>query len=593
MSIRKVAATVFLLAVLSGNAYAWNYKGHEVVGAIADALLEPNAKEQVKAILGFTLKVAGPWADCARSVARFEDGTFKYAPSDPKFRIACPSFETPVETARMEDYVSRNWSNCIYQPKHGCDEAYHFTDVAIQHGEYSHSYKGTSEHDVVGAINAAIAVLKGQPAPLPFSIRDKKEALFLLAHFVGDLHQPLHVGAIYLDRSGQPVNPDLSGLDPSTETAGGNLIRDRYRDHDNDRDEPQHSEWDEIPDDVGDGANADMIRRARLVPPSTEPVEDFAAIWASDSMRAAHKAFAGLTFTGTDRNQWLVHFRDRTAYWKSQDELKREQLAKGGARLAQLLNAIWPSPAAAPPVEKVTACTVINVCYCITATHRDAITANVARIRQLIADQRRAGKAIGYLSIPLSTVGGGYMGVNREVAQQTKDRIERRFGAGSVWVLNTGAEANLPAGASGPDYMYMWTQILEGRGGFGEDFDFFYFTGPADFARFFGLTGTGDADKISAYFDQRVATDPELMSAVAAHKLSKTGFRNYYALRASVAFSVGSHDEWNISHMLNERRRGSGDFGIGNQIAIMFDGHGVAPGGFEGAVADGNAGPCK
>jgi len=57
---------------------------------------------------------------------------------------------------------------------------------------------------------------------------------------------------------------------------------------------------------------------------------------------------------------------------------------------------------------------------------------------------------------------------------------------------------HLPASATGADFMYMCTQILEGRGGFGADFDFFYFTGPTDFAGFFGLTGTGDADKISA-----------------------------------------------------------------------------------------------
>jgi len=595
MIIAKLAAAGFLLVVFNGDAYAWNYKGHEVVGAIADELLEPNARQQVKTILGIALKVAGPWADCARSVVRFEDGTFQYAPSKPEYRKPCTSFETPAETARLEDYISRNWSNCVYQAKHGCNEAYHFTDVAIQHGEYSRSYEGTSEHDVVGAINAAIAVLKGQPAPLPFSIRDKKEALLLLTHFVGDLHQPLHVGAIYLDRSGQPVNPDLSGLDPFTETAGGNFIKDVTKDGT----EAFHSEWDEIPNDVGEGANADMIRRARLVPPTTEPLGNLAVTWASDSVQTSHKAFAGLTFTrdltftGTDHNQWLVHFPDRAAYWNSQNGLKREQLAKGGARLAQLLNTIWPSPAAASPVEKVTACTAIGVCYCITAGHRDAIAANVTHIRQLIAGQRAAGKAIGYLSIPLSTFGGSYMGVNREVAQQTKDRIEQRFGSGSVWVLNTGAEANLPSSATGADFMYMWTQILEGRGGFGEDFDFFYFTGPADFARFFGLTGTGDADKISAYFDQRVATDSELMSLVAAHKLSKTGFRNYYALRASVAFSLGSHDEWNISHILNERRRTSDQFGIGNQIAIMFDGHGVTPGNFEGTVAGGNVGRCN
>src|SRR5262249_46797677 len=153
----------------------------------------------------------------------------KYTPGKAEYRIPCTSFETPVEAARMEDYVARNWSNCAYQAGHGCDESYHFTDVAIQHCDYSRNYTGTSNHDVVGAINAAIAVLQVRPAPMPFSIRDKKEALFLLAHFVGDLHQPLHVGAIYLDRDGQPVNPDLRGLDPATETAGGNFIDDDGR----------------------------------------------------------------------------------------------------------------------------------------------------------------------------------------------------------------------------------------------------------------------------------------------------------------------------------------------------------------------------
>src|SRR5215470_7747092 len=118
MVIRKLATALVTLAALSGPAYAWNYKGHEVTGAIADELLAPNAKQQVKTILGFTLRVAGPWADCARSVARFDDGTFKYLPLKPEYRIPCTSFETPAETARMEDYVARNWSNCVYPAKH-------------------------------------------------------------------------------------------------------------------------------------------------------------------------------------------------------------------------------------------------------------------------------------------------------------------------------------------------------------------------------------------------------------------------------------------------------------------------------------------
>jgi hypothetical protein len=99
--------------------------------------------------------------------------------------------------------------------------------------------------------------------------------------------------------------------------------------------------------------------------------------------------------------------------------------------------------------NNVTACTAINLCYCINGDNHDAITTNVARVRQLIADQRPIGKAIGYLSIPLSTIGGSYFGVNQNVAHQAKERIEKRFGAGSIWILNPGAEGNLPAGASG------------------------------------------------------------------------------------------------------------------------------------------------
>jgi hypothetical protein len=590
MNIRPLVAAFIALLTLSDRALAWAYQGHEVTGAIADQLLGPNAKQQVANILGFELRVAGPWADCARSVARLPDGTFKYAPSKPEYRIPCTSFETPGETARMEDYVGRNWYDCSYEKNHGCDEAYHFADVAIQHDNYSRGYVGTSDHDVVSAINAAIAVLRGQPTPLPFSIRDKKEALFLLAHFVGDLHQPLHVGAVYLDRTGQKVDPDRTGLDPATETQGGNLVIDAGNNF--------HTEWDAIPAELGETASPEMVKRAQAVAATAGPIETLAASWAGDTVMASHAAFAGLTFTGAEHGQWEVHFADRAAYWSRQDDLKRDQLAKGGARLAQLLNSIWPSPA--PAVEKVTACTVINMCYCVTAANRDAITANVARVRQLLADQRAAGKMTGYLSIPLSTLGGGYYGVNREVAAQAKDRIERRFGAGSVWILNPGAEGNLPDNATGADYMYMWTQILEGRGGYGEDLDFFYFAGPSDFARYFSLTGTGDAEKIEAYFDQRLASDSDLMKAVATGKLSKAGFRNYYSLRASVAFSYGSHDEWNIAQMLNHRRRASDlsgqaeqQFGLGDQIAILFDGHALTPGDFEAGAAAGTVGRCN
>jgi hypothetical protein len=240
----------------------------------------------------------------------------------------------------------------------------------------------------------------------------------------------------------------------------------------------------------------------------------------------------------------------------------------------------------------MTACTTLNICYCVNKDLLEAINANVARVRQLLVDQRAQGKAIGYLSIPLSTVGGSYFGVNREIGEQTKARIEKRYGVHSVWMLNPGAEGNLPTTATGADYMLMWTKILEGRSGLGEDFDFFYFVGPATIGQFFGLDGNAEMEKIDAYFDKRAATDEGLKKAIADNAVTKTTFRNYYALRASVSFSYGSHDEWNIARLLNERRRGANDFGIGKQIAILFDGRAVSPGDYEAAAAPGDAGRC-
>jgi hypothetical protein len=596
MNVRMLVAAAVILAMSIGQAFAWGADGHQVVGSIADQLLNPRAKAEVNRILGFELRAAGPWADCVRSVVKNSDGTFTYVRSNvPEFHIPCIPFETPEETRRMEGYAARNWNACVYQDgKKGCQDTYHFADVAVQHNRYDRAFAGTSNHDIVSAINAAILVLKDQPAPSPLSIRDKKEALFLLAHFLGDLHQPLHVGAVYLDANGQLLNPDQSGsVDPNTETAGGNFIFDQGK--------KLHSEWDAIPADLGNSADAIMVAKARTVTDTPGPVENFAVTWASDTVRASHSAFAGMTFTRTGNQHWLAHFDDATRYLENQDRLKRAQLAKGGARLAQLLNAIWLPildvvtanvSTSAAATAKVTACTVINLCYCINADKRDAIAGNVARVRQLIADQKALGKAIGYLSIPLSTAGGSYFGVNQDVANKAKERIEKRFGANSAWILNPGAEGNLPSGASGADYMYMWTQILEGRNGLGEDFDFFYFTGPADFSKFLSLTGEGDMETIGAYFDQRLASDAGLKKAVEQGQVTRASFRNYYALRASVAFSFGSHDEWNISHVINERRRGANEFGIAGQIPLLFEGQAVTPSNFEGTVAAGDVGRC-
>lgn len=243
---------------------------------------------------------------------------------------------------------------------------------------------------------------------------------------------------------------------------------------------------------------------------------------------------------------------------------------------------------------RATECTAINICYCVEQDLKGAIEANVAKIRQTIATEKAAGKAIGYMSVPLSTVGGGYFGVNSDVAKATKASVEQRFGAASAWLLNPGTpDFSLPSGANGADYMLQWTRVLEGAGGLGEDFDFVYFVGPSDFASALGLTGEADMEKIDALFEQRRASDPGLQRAIERGQVSKTSFRNYYALRASIAFSLGSHDEWNIARILNERRRGAAQLGVANQIATFFDGRAVVPGAYEQAIAGGYVGRCN
>ena len=73
-----------------------------------------------------------------------------------------------------------------------------------------------------------------------------------------------------------------------------------------------------------------------------------------------------------------------------------------------LVTATSASPVAAQ-AAKSTECTKIGICYCVNSDLKPVIEARIAQVRQLAAEQRKAGKAVGYLSVPLSPVGGGYM----------------------------------------------------------------------------------------------------------------------------------------------------------------------------------------
>lgn len=324
------------LACATSSAFAWGPTGHSEVGAIADELLKdhPKAAAEVRAILGdVTLAQAGPWADCLRSVSG--PPGFAYTHSD-IYGAPCVIFEGAQLKAQMEDYVRRNWSNCSSHAPGGCHTQYHFLDVALQRQRYEDGVVGTNEHDIVKAINAAITVLRGGQSPAPFDFT-RRDALMMLTHLIGDLHQPLHVGSVFLDEQGRVVDPDSSDAERAraeraTLTNGGNSLVWT----ESGRQMNLHSAWDGVArDDYS-------LAYARTVPATTGPIESWTASWATDTLIQARGALSGLGFGAKQGNRWPLTFQNRTRYDTDRAAVQRLQIEKAGARLAQVLVAIWP-----------------------------------------------------------------------------------------------------------------------------------------------------------------------------------------------------------------------------------------------------------
>lgn len=333
------AAIALVLALATGSAAPWGPDGHHTVGALADRLIAGTpAQAQVRALLGdLTLEQAAVWADCAKGVDPDKGFAYTSAGKYPE----CAIHETPAGEAEMIDYVRRNDTNCPRVPgDESCHKQYHYSDEAVQRRRYHLGDVGTRPFDVVAAIGAATHVLRGEPAPAPFDIKDKREALLLLAHFVGDIGQPLHVGAVYLDAKGGVVDPAAGTFDPATSTQGGNLVA-TIRVATNHRSETFHATWDDIPETLNSShIDAAWIARARAVPRAHGPTDAWAAQWADTTLTQARKAMQGLDFGPQQSGQWTVPLTGR--YDDGMAPVKRLQLTRAGAHLAQLLEAVWP-----------------------------------------------------------------------------------------------------------------------------------------------------------------------------------------------------------------------------------------------------------
>jgi len=326
-------------ALFTTTAAPWGPDGHHTVGALADRLIAGTAAQaRVRALLGgLTLEQAAVWADCTKGVDPARN--YAYAPAG---RFAeCAIFETPEGKAAMVDFVRRNDSNCPRAPTDSpCHAQYHYIDASIQRRRYRPGDVGTRGFDLVAAIAATIRVLRGERAPAPFDIKDECEALLLLSHYVGDITQPLHVGAVYLAADGRPVDPQAAPFDPATDTQGGNRIV-TIRVATNHRSENLHATWDAIPEALhARHIDAAWLALARAEPATPGDIESWPAQWADATLAQARLALQGLRFGPEQAHQWTVPLTGR--YDDAMAPVKKRQLTLAGAHLARMLTAIWP-----------------------------------------------------------------------------------------------------------------------------------------------------------------------------------------------------------------------------------------------------------
>lgn len=134
-----VLALALAALLLPGRALAWNDEGHQLVGALAELRLGPEARALVRQVLG-----GGLLSD--REVALWADDT--------RTRATAP---------------------------------FHWVDIPFESGRYQAARDCPEERCAVAKLTWAEAALAGSGDPAV-----RLEALRWLVHLVGDLHQPLH-----------------------------------------------------------------------------------------------------------------------------------------------------------------------------------------------------------------------------------------------------------------------------------------------------------------------------------------------------------------------------------------------------------------
>ena len=364
-----LAALLFgaCLAPFADHAQAYGPPGHQIVGAIADErLANTPTGNKIRALLeGYALQKAATIPDEIK-------GWDKKGVDDPTiFRYR----SRPRLDGELADFWRANQPTYDMASEAPSHHWFHYTDVPVTGGQrYADGKIGRSRWDVVQLISYCARVLQGaEPEENPRKIT-KAVAVILLAHMVGDIHQPLHVGAEFFDEQGRAVDPEK--VQPAYDHHGGNTITFRFSpaaaERTGQKQAKFHGFWDNqvvalnlprvpketpkeerraIMDEARKKLVAEMVSnepKAWRAPGNLGPTQ-YAEFWANEILPQAIEAHARLEFRGVKpkldakgRTLAVGVAEDKaqagsTPYHEWAAGVTRDNLHKAGWRLADLL----------------------------------------------------------------------------------------------------------------------------------------------------------------------------------------------------------------------------------------------------------------
>jgi S1/P1 Nuclease len=313
----------FAICVLcSEKALAWAQEGHAAVALIAEHLISPTTQTKVQRLL---------------------------AEGGDKDLVSVASWADQVIIAAHDEGPLRGNQEAIeFNQKFPKSGMWHFVNLPLGATSYDQVRNFSTSDDVVHAISRCIQVLES-PLPEPGTFT-KVQALRLLVHFVGDIHQPLHCGTGFYSFSatGDPhlitAPEEASG---QLNDRGGNLLF-----YGSNATEQLHALWDrtlveKVDNSIDYQVLADFLTKSYLPKEMAQTPGDYhhwAETWAIESVRIAVLAYRAITFgiADFDTNQHLVRISITlpTNYLETNRAYAAQQLARAGVHLAQLLDSV-------------------------------------------------------------------------------------------------------------------------------------------------------------------------------------------------------------------------------------------------------------